>query len=210
MSTWETVTWNVARAGGLTAYVLLTLSVVLGLALSLRWQRPHWPRLITNELHSFMTLLSLVFIGVHVLAILVDPYTHFGLSDILIPLATYYKPVWMAFGIVAAYLALAVWISTQMRPRIGYALWRRLHTLTFGVYLLSTIHGITIGSDAHTAWAAGLYAGSLLLVGLLIQVRLLAPTGTHGKTYPTLATIAGFLTFGGVAWSMAGLLLAPL
>ena len=57
---WQAVTWDVARAGGLMAYLLLTLSVALGLALSLRWQRPRWPRLITNELHGFVTLLSLV------------------------------------------------------------------------------------------------------------------------------------------------------
>ena len=31
---WETVTWDVARAGGFTAYILLTLAVVAGLALS--------------------------------------------------------------------------------------------------------------------------------------------------------------------------------
>jgi len=42
-STWSAVTWDVARAGGLMAYVLLTLSVALGLALSARWQRPRWP-----------------------------------------------------------------------------------------------------------------------------------------------------------------------
>ena len=68
MSTWETVAWTVARAGGLTAYVLLTLAVALGLALSLRWQSPRWPRLITNDLHRFLTLLSLAFIAIHGLA----------------------------------------------------------------------------------------------------------------------------------------------
>ena len=31
---WETVTWDVARAGGFTTYVLLTLAVAVGLALS--------------------------------------------------------------------------------------------------------------------------------------------------------------------------------
>jgi len=66
---WDAVVWDVARAGGLAAYLLLTLSVALGLTLSLRWQRPRWPRLITNEMHSFVTLLTLVFVGVHVAAV---------------------------------------------------------------------------------------------------------------------------------------------
>src|SRR5262249_56524643 len=63
---WQQITWDVARAGGMVAYILLTRSVALGLALSMRWQRPRWPRLFTNEMHSFLTLLSLVFIAVHV------------------------------------------------------------------------------------------------------------------------------------------------
>ncbi len=63
---WQQVTWDTARAGGMVAYCLLTLSVALGLALSMRWQRPRWPRLFTNEMHGFLALLSLVFIAVHV------------------------------------------------------------------------------------------------------------------------------------------------
>ena len=58
-SAWSQVTWDVARAGGLMAYVLLSLSVALGLALSLRWQRPRWPRLITNDMHNFVAGLTL-------------------------------------------------------------------------------------------------------------------------------------------------------
>ena len=34
MSLWEAITWDTARAGGFTAYILLTLSVLLGAALA--------------------------------------------------------------------------------------------------------------------------------------------------------------------------------
>ena len=83
MSTWSAITWDVARAGGFTAFLLLTLSVALGLALSLQLQAPRWPRLINNELHNFVTVVTLVFIGVHVLAVWLDPFTQFGLDEIL-------------------------------------------------------------------------------------------------------------------------------
>jgi hypothetical protein len=43
MTIWQTVTWNVARSGGFTAYVLLTLAVVVGLALSTQLQSPSRP-----------------------------------------------------------------------------------------------------------------------------------------------------------------------
>jgi len=75
MSIWQTVTWNVARTGGFTAYILLTLAVAVGLALTMRLQSPsYWPRLLNSELHNFLTLLSVVFVGVHILAVWIDPF----------------------------------------------------------------------------------------------------------------------------------------
>ena len=188
-SLWGQVTWDVARAGGMVAYVLLTLSMVLGLALSVRWQRPLWPRLLTNELHSFVTLLSLVFIGVHVAAVWLDPFTRFGWRDIFVPMASSSRTVWMTIGIVGAYLMLAVWISSQLRARIGHALWRRLHGLTFAVYLLSTVHGLWTGTDSKHVWALELYTASIVLVGALLINRLLTPIGARGVIHVRTAII---------------------
>jgi predicted ferric reductase len=196
---WQQVTWDVARAGGMVAYVLLTLSVALGLALSMRWQRPRWPRLFTNEMHSFLTLLSLVFIAVHVLAVWLDPYMRFGWRDILVPLASSYRPVWMAAGIVGLYLLLAIWISTLLRARIGYAWWRRLHTLTFLIFILSAVHGLGTGTDTRQPWALELYAGSVVLVAGLLINRLLTPIGAHGRPHTRLAVLAVLAGFWWVA-----------
>ncbi len=172
-SLWESVTWNVARAGGFTAYLLLTLAVSAGLALSTQLQSPaRWPRLVNNELHNFLTLLATVFLGLHILAVWFDPFTHFGLNELLIPLASHYRPLWMALGICALYLGCAIGISTLLRPLIGYRWWRRLHVLTLGLFALATLHAIGSGSDTQTWWALALYGGSLLVVGLLLCRRL--------------------------------------
>lgn len=204
MSSWETLTWIVARAGGLTAYALLTLSVVLGLALSVRWQAARWPRLITNDLHRYLTLLSLVFIAVHGLAVWLDPFMRFGWSEVLLPLLSHYRPLWMALGIVAGYLGLALWISTELRPAIGYTWWRRLHGLAFAVYALATVHGIATGSDTRTLWGLALYGGSVLMVGALLGYRLLTPLGARARTYPNLARLVMLLVVGGVVWTAIG------
>lgn len=185
MTAWSTLTWTVARAGGFTAYILLTLSVLLGLALSLRWQNQKWPRLLTNEMHSYLALVSLVFIAVHSTAILIDPYIKFGLQDILIPFATSYRTTWVALGIIATYLAIAIWISSQIRPLIGHALWRKLHYATFLVYILTTIHGIATGSDTQTPWALTIYALSILTVTTLLSLRLSQPPKPTPHTQPT-------------------------
>ncbi len=184
---WQTVTWDVARAGGFTSYVLLTLAVVVGLALSTQLQSPsRWPRLLNSELHNFLTLLSTIFLVVHVLAVWIDPFTHFGWNEVFIPLASYYRPVWMALGIVSLYLGVAIGISTWLRPRIGYTWWRRLHVLTLGIFAFATIHGIGTGSDTLTWWGLGIYLVSIVLVGLLLCRRMLFPAGKrkHAPAHP--------------------------
>ncbi|HZU70241.1 MAG TPA: ferric reductase-like transmembrane domain-containing protein [Ktedonobacteraceae bacterium] len=178
MAIWEAITWNVARAGGFTAYILLTLAVAVGLALSTQLQSPsRWPRLINSELHNFLTLLGTIFIVVHVLAVWIDPFTRFGWYEVFIPFASNYRTFWMALGIVALYLGIAISISTWLRPHIGYSWWRRLHVLTLGIYVLATIHGLGTGSDTQTPWALGIYIASVVLVGVLFCRRLLDPAG---------------------------------
>lgn len=179
---WQAVTWDIARAGGFTAYILLSLAVIVGLALSTKLQSPsRWPRLINSELHNFLTLLGTVFLTVHILAVWIDPFTHFGLNEILIPLASHYRPVWMALGIVALYLGIAIGISTLLRPRIGYSWWRRLHVLTLGIFILATIHGIATGSDTLTWWALGIYVVSSAVVGSLLIRRVLVQRADKRK-----------------------------
>jgi hypothetical protein len=204
MSTWSAITWDMARAGGFTAFLLLTLSVALGLALSLQLQAPRWPRLINNELHNFVTVVTLVFIGVHVLAVWLDPFTQFGLDEILLPFASHYRPIWMGLGIVAMYLAIAIALSVYIRPRIGYAWWRRLHYLTFAVYALTLVHGIATGSDTRTWWGITIYGGSALLITTLLWRRLARPVTTSGRAHPALANFTLATAFILFIWALLG------
>ena len=204
MSSWNTVTWDTARAGGLVSYVLLTVAVALGLVLRNRWQSSRWPRLVTNELHGYVSLLALVFIVVHVVAVAADPFTHFGLRAVVVPFATHYRPLWMSLGIVSLYLLLAVWVSSRLRQRIGHRLWRRIHALAFAVYAAATLHALGTGSDTRTVWAAALYLGSVGLVGTLLGVRLLAPPGRVSRPRPLAAAAAGASILAAAAWSLTG------
>lgn len=204
MSLWQAVTWDVARAGGFTAYLLLVLSVAVGLALTMHWQTLRWPRLINSELHNFLSLLALVFTGVHVLAVWIDPFTRFGWAEVFLPFVSHYRPVWMAFGIVALYLGIAIGISTWVRPWIGYKWWRRLHILTLLSFLLVTIHGITTGSDTRTWWGVLIYAGSILLVGTLLWLRLIEPANKQSRAHPVFAIGTLLIVLLGVFLTLLG------
>jgi hypothetical protein len=204
MSIWQTVTWDIARAGGFTAFGLLTFSVAIGLALTLHLQSPRWPRLINSELHNFLTLLALIFTGIHVLAVWVDPFTSFGWNEVFIPFASHYRPLWMALGIVAFYLGIAIAISTWLRPHIGYKLWRNLHMFTLLLYALVVVHGIATGSDTRTVWGAAIYALSVLLIGMLLWMRLRKPVNAQSRAHPVLAVSLVVALAVGTFWALLG------
>lgn len=166
------LTWVTTRAAGYTAFALLTVSVSLGLVLSSPIRSHRWPRFATTDLHRFVTLLTLVFIGVHVLVAMLDRFISFSLIEVLVPFTSHYRPLWMGIGIVSAYLAVAVWASNWLQRRIGYAWWRRLHYASFAVYAGAAAHGLGSGSDSGWAWSRIIYVVSFLIVGGLLIVRI--------------------------------------
>jgi hypothetical protein len=166
------LTWVTTRAAGYTSFVLLTVSVALGVLLSSQWRSRRWPRFATTELHRFVTLLTLVFIAIHVVVALLDQFIRFSLIEVLVPFINHYRPLWTGLGIIAAYLATAVWLSTWLQRRIGYHWWCWLHYATFAVYAAAAVHGIGSGSDTGSLWSWAIYLASFALVGGLLALRL--------------------------------------
>jgi DMSO/TMAO reductase YedYZ heme-binding membrane subunit len=91
--------------------------------------------------------LALVFTGVHVGAIMLDQYVHFGLSDVLVPFASKWHPIAVAWGIVGFYMLAAVEITSLLRSRIPKKFWRRVHYLSFPLFIFATVHGLAAGTD---------------------------------------------------------------
>jgi predicted ferric reductase len=197
-----TITWEAARASGFVAYALLTASVAVGLALSLGWRSPRWPRFVTSETHRFVTLLALIFTGLHSLSVAIDPFIRFSLPEIVVPFASHYRPTWIAMGIVGTYLLVAVYASEWVRPRVGYAWWRRFHTLSFLVYVLATLHGLGTGSDSRTPWALVVYGASVVLVGALLTLRLLPSPPAVAR--PVVTALCAIALAGGILWAWSG------
>jgi methionine sulfoxide reductase heme-binding subunit len=165
--------WDSARAGGIVAWSLLAASVVWGLAISTKAApsrlRPNW----TLDVHRFLGGLAVVFVGVHVASIVLDSYVHFGLTDILVPLASSWHPVAVAWGIVGLYLLLAVELTSLARRRLPRRAWRTLHALSFPTFALATIHALTAGTDrGNLVWQVAVW-GTVAAVVLLTAVRLL-------------------------------------
>ena len=143
----EHLWWYVARSGGIVAWALLAASVLWGLALSTKAlgkrPRPSW----LLDLHRFLGGLALVFTGIHVGALVLDSYVSFGLVQLLVPFTSSYRPGAVAWGVVGLYLLLAVEVTSLLRPRIPKHIWRRVHLASFGLFAVSTLHGLQAGTD---------------------------------------------------------------
>jgi hypothetical protein len=167
--------WYVARAGGLVSWWLISASVLWGLLLSTRITRgkPTAPWLL--DLHRFLGGLALTFTSVHVVALVADTYAHFGAADILVPFASDWRPGAVAWGVVAFYVLIAVEVTSLLMRRIPKRWWRRIHMTSFGLFVVTGLHGFTAGSEAgNGAVQLTALATAVALVFLLVY-RALGP-----------------------------------
>ena len=169
------VDWYAARAAGVVAYVLLTVVVSLGLTLSSKRRLERWPRFALEEVHRFGGILVGVFIAIHVVTIAIDSFLRFSIASILVPFVSSYRTVWVALGIVAAELLLALAVTNRLRDRIGYARWRVFHYANFAVWTAATLHGLASGTDRSTSWLVAIQAVAVALVGALTAARFRLP-----------------------------------
>ena len=168
--------WYVARACGLTAWALAWASVVMGLALSTRalGRRPKAPWL--NDLHRFLGGLTVIFVAVHVGALLSDRYVPFTPEQVLVPYATHWKPGAVAWGIAAFYL---------LRGRRGHLaaacgdlprrLWKGVHFSSYAMAVAASLHLLTAGTDAHIAAVRWAVLSLMAATAFFIFYRLSGP-----------------------------------
>jgi methionine sulfoxide reductase heme-binding subunit len=166
--------WFFARAAGFVSLVLLSMTVALGIALTLRWRSQGWPTFVSDGLHRYLGTVFFVFLAVHVVTILLDPFTKFSLADVLVPFKSSYRPLWMGLGICAAELALALGLSVHLRRWIGYRAWRVLHYGTYATLPIAFLHGLGSGTDSLTWWGTAIYAACGLPIAGLVVARVIS------------------------------------
>jgi sulfoxide reductase heme-binding subunit YedZ len=153
--------WILARASGLTAYVLLTLSVLAGLTVT---SKPFGKAVripTVTDLHRFLALLGLGAVAIHGATLVLDSTIKIAPAALLVPGLVPYRPVWTSLGVLSAELMLVVYLSFGLRKRIGVRNWRRLHYVTYAIFAAATLHGLAAGTDTSQRWAVWLYAGAV-------------------------------------------------
>lgn len=173
----EKTPWYFTRSAGTVAYLLLASSTIWGLLLSTKLLKDHIPAALSLAMHNILSWLAVVLTSLHALALLWDSYYSYSLADLTVPFIGPYKPGWVGLGIIGFYLMFVTSLSFNFRKQLGQKRWRQLHYLTFGVYLLATVHGVMAGTDSGNLGMQVLYWGSGLMVLFLTNFRLLVNKG---------------------------------
>ena len=151
----DQVLWFATRGAGAVSLMMLTASVCFGMVVVTRFQHAEWPRFFNYEMHRRISLLSIVFLAVHILAAVFDPFTSLGLGAALVPLASTYRPIPVALGVVALYLFVALIATSLLRKHIGQKTWRAVHWASYAMWPLAVLHGLTAGTDGIRDMDAG-------------------------------------------------------
>lgn len=177
--------WYLTRGSGTVALLLLTATMLLGVLSAVRVKSDRWPRFAVGSVHRNLTLLSIVFVVLHVVTTVADGYAPIGLKDALVPFASPYRPIWLGLGAVAFDLVLALAITSYLRHRIGFRVWRGIHWLAYASWPVALVHSLGTGTDARASWLFVLGIVSLAAVVLAVALRLAARGG------PALPRLAG-------------------
>jgi sulfoxide reductase heme-binding subunit YedZ len=167
-----TPVWTTSRAAGIAALMTASLAISCGLLMAMRIPalRRRAPEL--RAAHQALANATFALIGVHALALLLDPVLKPGLAGILVPFAIPYRPFATALGQIAAYGILALGATFYIRRRIGAARWRSAHRLLPAFWLLAVFHGLLAGTDASAGWTLAALAVPVATAAALLVTRL--------------------------------------
>jgi sulfoxide reductase heme-binding subunit YedZ len=168
----DTLLWYTTRGAGAVSLVLLSVVVVLGVLSTLRFQSASWPRFLTTGLHRNVALMAVVFLALHIVTAVVDPFTHLGWAPAVIPFSSYYRTFWLGLGTVAFELLLAIVVTSLVRGFIGHSAWRVIHWLAYASWPIAVIHGFGTGTDAWSAWFLALTAACIAVVAIAVVYRI--------------------------------------
>lgn len=156
--------WLAARASGITAYLLLTVQVILGLVLSHPTNQTTWrlSRLLFPW-HENAWVFVLAFLGAHIVTLVLDPYAGVGIGGVVIPGLSSYRSSAVALGTLALYALLVTGLTARYTARLPAGLWLRIHRLSLVVFGLTWMHGLLAGTDSAALLPLYLLTGLAVL-----------------------------------------------
>ena len=183
--------WYVSRSTGIVTWGLLIASMLWGFCYATRIlgrrARPWW----MLGVHRFLGALTVTFVIVHVLALVADNYTHFGLAQILVPFASTWRRVPVALGIVGFYILIAVEATSLLQKHLPRPVWRQIHLASYGLFAFAPL----LGFSFSLLWPA-----FLTLPFAILQIVWLRNVAMGGRPIWTMLSANAISLFGLTAY----------
>lgn len=162
--TLEVRPWIAARALGVTAYLLLTLDVVLGLLLSHPRMTAAWRK--TKQVfpwHELTTVFLGAFLTLHIVLLAADEFAGVGWIGVFVPGMSTYRPSAIAAGSVATYALIITAVTAKWTRLLPSGWWLRIHRFTVVAFLLAWVHAVLAGTDGGALTPLYLATGAAVL-----------------------------------------------
>ena len=181
--------WYTTRSTAIVGFLLLTLTTVFGVAATQRALASRaWPRFATQALHRNLSLLGLVFIGVHIITSIVDSYVSISWWALFVPGTSHYQGRWVTFGTIAFDLLVVVTATSLLRTRMPANAWRVIHWFSYAAWASAWLHFLKNGTDSrHHRFGLWLDLVCLAVVAIAVAIR----ASTTNRPAPVRSVAAG-------------------
>jgi predicted ferric reductase len=161
--------WFIARITGLTAFAVLSLSVLSGEALRTSVLDFLAKNRAVRKLHDFTTPLWLPLVFAHVIALLLDKTARIQPINVVVPFVTDYGELPIGLGTVAFDIVMVVTITSWLRSKMNNTLWTWIHRTSYIGFVALFFHAALSGTDfdaplvSAIAWST---AAGLAILGI--------------------------------------------
>lgn len=140
---------DLSSFAGLTAMVLLTVNILLGLLVSVNYnpqrQWPHRkPPVLLWKIHNWNAYLAISFVVLHPVILLFSSTAGFKIADVLWPLNSPKQPLYNTLGALTFYSFALVVITSYFRPQLRSRPWKKLHYTAYFAAASMYVHGTLI------------------------------------------------------------------
>lgn len=138
---------DLSSFAGLSAMVLLTINILLGLLISMRYNPVRrWPhrRLPLFQVHNWTAYIAMGLVFLHPVLLLFSSTAGFHIVDVVWPLSSPGQRLYNCLGALAFYSVTFVVVTSYFRIQIGRSLWKAFHYVAYAAAALLFVHGLII------------------------------------------------------------------
>jgi methionine sulfoxide reductase heme-binding subunit len=173
--------WQIIRSLGIVSYIFLTAGICLGMVYSF----PIWSgkrKAALYKLHTFSTITGTGLGLLHGVITVIDQYTPFTWSEVLIPFTASHAPFLNGIGTLSGYGLLFIILTSDLRNKIKKKVWLAIHMTSYPIFIMAFIHGYFLGTDSNIIGIRWIYFISIALVISLTAIRIImVPASKRSK-----------------------------